>query len=175
MGKGIYIDKARQGSEGTTPSHRSSASSAAAGLRWRLGSLLAVQLYRLRELVVKLHFGLLKTDKIVDGEPVSAAPSFDRKTCKTPPKNPTPISQTESRYRLGFLAGVCYLFKGVACNSLEGLLNIDCLLGTGFEIWDVVLALTPSLCSLGCYLKHKGVYIILQNNRYRTMMNQSCL
>lgn len=59
----------------------------------------------------------------------------------------------------------CYLFKGVACNSLEGLLHIDCLLGTGFEIWDVVLALTPSLSSLGCYLKHKGINVILRKFR----------
>lgn len=59
-----------------------------------------------------------------------------------------------------------YLLKGVACNSLEGLLHINCLLGTGFEIWDVVLALTPSLCSFGCYLKHKGVDIVLRKTKH---------
>lgn len=75
-----------------------------------------------------------------------------QKNCQKKPKN----------------ADFCYLFKGVACNGLEGLLNIDCLLGTGFKIWDVVLALTPSLCSLGCYLKHKGACIILWNNGHRS-------
>lgn len=48
-----------------------------------------------------------------------------------------------------------YLFKSIACNSLEGLLHIDCLLSAGFKIWDVVLALAPSLCSFGCYLTNK--------------------
>lgn len=48
-----------------------------------------------------------------------------------------------------------YLFKSVARDSLKGLLHIDCLLGAGFKIWDVVLALTPSLCPLGCYLNRK--------------------
>ncbi len=71
-GKG-YIDKARQGSEGSdNPPRRASESSAAAGLRWRLGSLAPVQLYRLGELVVQLHFGLLKSDNAVEWEPVSA-------------------------------------------------------------------------------------------------------
>lgn len=64
-----------------------------------------------------------------------------------------------------FLLASCYLFKSIACNSLEGLFHIDCLLGTGFEIWDVVLALTPSLCSFSCYLEHKRAEVTLRNTR----------
>lgn len=46
-----------------------------------------------------------------------------------------------------------YLFESVACNRLEGLLHVNGLLGAGFKVGDVVLALTPSLSALGCYLK----------------------
>lgn len=60
---------------------------------------------------------------------------------------------------LGGQTGISDLFKGVACNGLEGLLHVDRLLGTGFKIGDVVLALTPGLCPLGCYLKPKGADI----------------
>ena len=60
-----------------------------------------------------------------------------------------------------------YLFKSVACNSLKCLLHIDCLLGAGFEVWDVVLALAPSLCSFRCYLsteemKHTKVQLFMR-------------
>lgn len=60
---------------------------------------------------------------------------------------------------LGGQTGISDLFKGVACNGLEGLLHVDRLLGAGFKIRDVVLALTPGLCPFGCYLKHKGADI----------------
>lgn len=62
-----------------------------------------------------------------------------------------------------FQLSSCYLFKSIACNSLEGLLHVDCLLSAGFKIWDVVLALTPSLCSLGCDLKHKERLLKVEN------------
>lgn len=65
--------------------------------------------------------------------------------------------------RIYVLLASPYLFKSIACNSLEGLLHIDCFLGAGFKIWDVVLALAPSLCSLGCYLKHKGDDDVINN------------
>lgn len=45
------------------PKKDSEASSAAAGLRRRLGSLIPVQFYRLGELVVKLHLGLLESNQ----------------------------------------------------------------------------------------------------------------
>lgn len=55
-----YIDKARQGSDGGDDPRGSSVSSAAAGLCRRLGSFVPVQFDGLGELVVQLHFGLLK-------------------------------------------------------------------------------------------------------------------
>lgn len=123
----------------TTPC-RSSESSAATGLRWRLGSLVPVQLDWLRELVVQLHLSLLENTRR----------RWEARHLRFHRRPPLPSS---------------YLFKSIACNSLEGLLHVDCLLGTGFKIWDVVLALTPSLCSLGCYLKHKTTNLFLT---YRT-------
>lgn len=55
---------------------------------------------------------------------------------------------------VGFCSAAArYLFESVACNCLEGLLHVDRLLGAGFKVGDVVLALTPSLRTLGCYLK----------------------
>lgn len=65
-------------------------------------------------------------------------------------------SEMISHCWLGFRTLASDLFEGIACNGLEGLLHVDRLLGAGFEIRDVVLALTPGLCSFGCYLKHKG-------------------
>lgn len=59
----------------------SSESSAAAGLCWRLGSLIPVQLYRLRELVVQLHFGLLNSNNIVKWVSGSATDNSHRNRC----------------------------------------------------------------------------------------------
>lgn len=54
---------------------RSSESSAAAGLCWRLGSLVSVQFNWLRELVVQLHLGLLKSNKVTESVCSSTAQS----------------------------------------------------------------------------------------------------
>lgn len=54
---------------------RSSESSAAAGLCWRLGSLVSVQFNWLRELVVQLHLGLLKSNKVTESVWSSTAQS----------------------------------------------------------------------------------------------------
>lgn len=60
---------------------------------------------------------------------------------------------------------VCFLFEGVAGDGLECLFYIDGLFGTGLEVWDVVLALTPGLGSFGGYLSVLEVDLVAEHHK----------
>ena len=40
------------------------------------------------------------------------------------------------------------LGQGVLSDRLKSLLHIDCLLGRSLKVWDLILGVTPLLCSL---------------------------
>lgn len=47
------------------------------------------------------------------------------------------------------LLRIVNLGQGVFGDRLKGLLHIDCLLGGGLEVGDLVLGVAPLLCTLG--------------------------
>lgn len=57
------------------------------------------------------------------------------------------------------------LFKSVTCNCLKGLLHVDRFFSAGFKIRDVVLALTPGLCSFSRHLSVLQVDLVAQNHK----------